>query len=79
MNIKSKKWLRCCTYNPNKSIIENHLQHLQKQLEASCEGQHFLTIEDFNTDDSDPSMSSVCTLFKVKNIVKEPTCYNTHP
>ena len=25
MNIKSKKWLPCCTYNPNKSLIENHL------------------------------------------------------
>ena len=22
MNIKSKKWLLCCTYNPNKSLIE---------------------------------------------------------
>ena len=25
MNIKSKKWLLCCTHNPNKSLIENHL------------------------------------------------------
>ena len=38
MSIKSEKWLRCCTYNPDKSIIENHLQQLQEQLEASCEG-----------------------------------------
>ena len=37
MIIKSKKWLLCCTYNPNKSLIENHLRQLQKQLEASCE------------------------------------------
>ena len=32
-NIKSKKRLLCCTYNPNESLIENHLRQLQKQLE----------------------------------------------
>ena len=76
MNIKSKKWLLCCTYNPNKSLIENHLRQLQKQLEAFSERyEHFLIMGDFNTDVSDPSMTSFCTLFKLKSIVKEPTCY----
>ena len=42
MNIKSKEWLLCCTYNPNKSLMENHLRQLQKQLEASSERyEHF--------------------------------------
>ena len=45
INIKSEKWLLCCTYNVNKSLIENHLQRLQKQLEASCERyEHFLIL-----------------------------------
>ena len=49
MNIKSKKWLHCCTYNFNKSLIENHLRQLQKQLEAFSERyEHFLMIGDFN-------------------------------
>ena len=30
---------------------------------------------DFNADVSDPSVTSFCTLFNLKNIVKEPTCY----
>ena len=43
MNIKSKKSLLCCTYNPNESLIENHLRQLQKQFEASFERyKHFL-------------------------------------
>ena len=37
MNIKSKKWLLCCTYNPNKSLTENHLRQLQNHLETSSE------------------------------------------
>ena len=76
MNIKSKKWLFCCTYNPNKSLIENHLQQLQKQLEAFSERyEHSLIMGDFNTDVSDPSLTLFCTLFKLKSILKEPTCY----
>ena len=76
MDIKSKKWLLCCAYNPNKSLIENHLRQLQKELEASSERyEHFLLVGDLNADVSDPSMTSFCTLFKLKNIVKEPTCY----
>ena len=47
MNIKSKKWLLCCTYNPNKSLIGSHLRQLQKQLEASIERyKHFLIVGD---------------------------------
>ena len=30
---------------------------------------------DFNADVSDPSMTSFCTLFKLKSIAKETTCY----
>ena len=75
MNIKSKNWLLCCTYNPKKYLIENHLRQLQKQLEASSERhEHFLIMGDFNTYVSDRSMTLFCTLFKLKNILKEPTC-----
>ena len=76
MNIKSKKWLLCCTCNLNKSLIENHLRQLQKQLDAFSERyKHFLIMGDFNADFSDLSMTSFCILFKLKSIVKEPTCY----
>ena len=76
VSIKSKKWLLCCTYNPNKSLTENHLRQLQKQLEASSErSDHFLIMGDFNADVSDPSVTSFCTLFKLKSTVNEPTCY----
>ena len=55
IDIKSKKWLLCCTYNPNTSLIENHLRQLQKQLQAFSERyEHFLIMGDFNADVSDP-------------------------
>ena len=65
MNIKSKKWLLCCTYNTNKSLIVNYLRQLQKHLETYCErNEHFLIIGDFNANVFDPSMTLFCTLFK---------------
>ena len=76
MNIKSKKWFLCCTYNPNKSLIENHLRQLQEQLKLFSERyEHFLIMKDFNADVSDHSITLFCTLFKLKSIVKEPKCY----
>ena len=78
MNIKSKKWLLCSTYNPHYSLIENHLRQLQKQLEASSERyEHFLIMRNFDVDVSDPSMTSFCTLFKLKSIAKKSTGYKS--
>ena len=46
------------------------------KLEASSERYgHFLIMGDFNADVSNPSITLFCTLFKLRNIVKEPTCY----
>ena len=58
------------------------MQQLQKQLETSCERcEYFLIMEDFNADVFDPSLTSLCTLFKLKSMVKEPKCYKNpeHP
>ena len=34
-----------------------------------------LILGDFNANISEPTLTSFCTLFKLKNLVKEPTCY----
>ena len=32
MNLRKKKWLLCCSYNPHKSKIANHLKGIYKIL-----------------------------------------------
>ena len=64
MNFRSKKWLLSFSYNPNKSLLERHLNQIQAYLEIFCKNYEHLT--------------SFCTLFKLKNLVKEPNCYK-HP
>ena len=76
MNLRNKKWLLCFTYNPNKSLLERHLNQIQAQLEIFCKNyEHLLILGDFNANISEPTLTSFCTLFKLKNLAKEPTCY----
>ena len=76
MNLRSKKWLLCFTYNPNKSLLERHLNQIQAQLVIFCKNyEHLRILGDFNANISEPTLTSFCTLFKLKNFVKEPTCY----
>ena len=76
MNLRSKKWLLYFTYNPNKSLLERHLNQSQAQLELFCKNyEHLLILGDFNANISEPILMSFCILLKLKNLVKEPTCY----
>ena len=55
MNLRSKKWFLCFTYNPNKSLLERHLNQIQAQLEIFCKNyEHLLIPGDFNANISKP-------------------------
>ena len=32
INLKDNKWLICCSYNPNRPFVSNHLDHITKRL-----------------------------------------------
>ena len=49
LNLHKKKWLVCCSYNPNKSNIFRHLDTLRKSLDLySAHYENTILIEDFN-------------------------------
>ena len=76
INLRSKKWLLCFTYNRNKSLLERHLNQIQAQLEIFCKNyEHLLILGCFNANISESTLTSFCTLFKLENLVKEPICY----
>ena len=33
INLRKKKWLLCCSYNPTKSLISNHLKEIGNNLD----------------------------------------------
>ena len=51
INLRKKKWLLCCTYNPNKNLISNHLNELGRHLHLLCSSyDNFLLAGDFNVE-----------------------------
>jgi exonuclease III len=76
INLRKKKYLFCCTYNPRKSNINYHLKHFGHVLDNYCSSyDNFLIVGDLNSEISEPAMSDFCNVYDLKNLVKEPTCY----
>ena len=62
INLRKKKWLLCCSYNPKKSTIADHLTEIGKNL-------------DIYSEPSEKAMSEFCQVYNLNNINNKPTCY----
>ena len=73
---RKKKWLLCCTYNPNRYNTSSHLDLLRTSLDLySAEYEHFIIVGDFNTKVTQTSMKVFCDSYEFKNLIKDVTCY----
>ena len=76
LNFRKKKWLVCCSYNPNRNNISNHLEALRKSLDLySAHYENIALLGDFNVNINDPYMESFCESFRFKSLIKDPTCF----
>ena len=76
LNLHKKKWLACCSYNPNKSNISRHLYTLRKSLDLySAHYENTILIGDFNVSIDDPHIESFCESYRFKSLIKDPTCF----
>ena len=76
ITISKKKWIILGSYNPQKSMISNHLAILGKNL---C---HYLPsydnvviLGDFNSEIKEDAMSDFCSLYNLTSLIKVPTCF----
>ena len=54
INLRKKKWLLCCSYNPKKSLISNHLKEIGNNLDLlSSKYDNYLLMGDFNAEPND--------------------------
>ena len=75
LNFCKKKWLLCCTYNPNKNNVSSHLVLLRRSLDLySAEYEHFIIVGDLNTEVTQTSMKVFCDSYEFKNLIKDATC-----
>ena len=76
LNFRKKKWLLCCTYNPNRSNISRHLDLLRRSLDLYSAEYELFTIDgDFNTAVTQTSMKVFCDSYEFKNLLKDAKCY----
>ena len=74
---KKKKWLLCCSYDPLKSYIRNHLKRICKLLDK-LNGTYdkLILLGDFNIEPEMESVSDFLNLYNLKNFVKQSTWWD---
>ena len=78
INLQKKKWLLCCSCNPNKNAIKNHLEILYKGLALySSKYENFIVLGDLNIGMVNSDMTVFCDTYDFRCLIKEPTCYKT--
>ena len=76
LNFRKKNWLLCCTYNPNRNIITNHLDALKRSLDPySTKYDDLMVIGDLNAEINLECMKLFGETYDLSSLVKVPTCY----
>ena len=76
INLRKKKWLLSCSYNPHKSEISNHLNEIGKHFDSySSKYENYLIMGDFNAEPSEHAMANFMQTYSLRNLIKGPTCF----
>jgi hypothetical protein len=76
INLRKKKWLLCCCYNPNKNLFSSFCSAISKSLDLYTSGyENLLLLGDFNIEVNDESMQEFCESYGLKSLIKDPTCF----
>ena len=62
LKLRQKKWLLCCSYNPHRKFISNHLNDIGRNL-------------DLLSTNYDNILLLFCDLYGTKSLIRIPTCY----
>ena len=75
LNLRNEKWLIYCSYNPNKTMICNHLDALSTYLDLySATYEKILILGDLNVGIEEQHVKAFCDNF-LTSLIKQPTCY----
>ena len=76
INLHSKKWLICGTYNSKASHIKNYLQILSQRFnQYFSKYDNIIALGDFNAEMSNNHLQEFCPIFGLTNLIKESTCF----
>ena len=76
INLGKVKWLLVCSYNPNFCNLSGHLNAIDKAKEFYFKiYDKILIAGDFNAQVSDITLDTFCSIWNLKSLGKEPTCF----
>ena len=76
VKLRKQKWLISCSYNPNKSMICQHMEALAKNMDlysSTCE--NFIFLSDFNAGMKHSALKDFCNLYSLTSLINRPTCW----
>ena len=76
INLRKKKWLLCCSYNPHKNLIVAHLREIQVALDVlSSKYENIIIIGDFNSEPKEFAIANFCQPYNMENLINNFTYY----
>ena len=69
INLRSKKWLLSCSYNPNLTLLNNHIRNTSRGLDFYLSNyDNFIVLGDFNAETSNLTIE-FCATYNLKNLI----------
>ena len=80
LTIRKKKWLLCCSYNPNKTFIAKHLAEIIRNRDLlSSKYDNFILLGHFNSEPCEQPKRDFCHVYNCQDIIKDKTYFkNLH-
>ena len=75
INLRKVKWLLVCSYNPHFCNLPVNLNAIDKVVEFYSETYKILIAGDFNAQISNIRLDTFCSIWNLKSLGKEPTCF----
>ena len=76
LNLRCKKRLLSCSYNPHRSLVSEHLSIIGKDLDLlSANYDQILLMGDFHAEPHDHFLMDFCDEHNLNDLIKVPTCF----
>ena len=74
INLRKKKWLLFCSYNPHKNLIVAHLREIQVALDVlPSKYESIIIIGDFSSEPKESAMIDFCQPYNMENLINNFT------